>query len=77
MGLKWLTPNQYNKKTGLGIEEIKKQFHLGKLEYTKTFGGYYKIAYYEGDGTDEKLIRENEKLRQTLISVVKQIENVL
>ena len=59
------------------IEEIKKQCHLGKLEYTKTAGGYYKIAYYEGDGTDEKLIRENEKLRQTLISVVKQIENVL
>lgn len=67
MGLKWLTPKQYNQKTGLGVEEIKRQCRLGNLESKITDGGFYKVAYYEGlTENDEKLIRENERLRQAL-----------
>lgn len=66
MGLKWLTPNEYNQKTGLGVEEIKKQCHLGKLEHLITDGGYYKVAYYEGDGSDKELLKENAELKQKL-----------
>lgn len=78
MGKKWLTPKQYSKVTGLGIEEIKKQCNLGQLESFKTEGGYYKVAYYESSSQDdETLIRENEKLRQALKNIQQMLISTL
>lgn len=78
MGLRWLTPKQYNQKTGMGVEEIKRQCRLGNLESKITNGGYYKIAYYESsEKGDECLIRENERLKQALQMAYQTLGSVL
>lgn len=68
----YLTPEQYSKLTGLGVEEIKRQIDIGKIEGTKTKGGHYKIIVRDDAVSKEKyeeVVRENAVLKEKLKTI--------
>lgn len=70
---KWVSAEQYSKATGLGVEEVKRQCNLGKLECFRTEGGYYKIKVMKNDGVPReefnKVVEENIRLKTLIDSV--------
>lgn len=70
---KYLSAEEYSRQSGLGVEEVKKQCNLGKIEHLRTEKGYYKIKVYDGDVVPkesyEKLLQENTELKTKLANV--------
>ena len=70
--VQYVSPETYNKMTGLGVEEIKRQCRIGKLECFMTEGGHYKIPVRQNSVSKEdyeKVVRENEKLKTIIQNV--------
>lgn len=70
--VQYVSPETYNKMTGLGVEEIKRQCRIGKIECFMTEGGHYKILVRQNAVSREeyeKVVRENEKLKTIIQSV--------
>ncbi len=57
---KYVSPEQYSKQSGLGVERIKELCNDGKLPCEITSGGHYKIKIYE----DAVPIEEYKKLEK-------------
>ncbi len=69
---KYLTTEQYSKLSGLGVEEIKHQINIGKLEGTKTVGGHYKVIVRDDAVSKEmyeEVVRENAALKEKLKTI--------
>ena len=75
MGIpKYVSAEEYSKKSGLGLQEVKRQCRIGKLEHIMTEGGHYKVIT-ESDTIPrkkyEELQKENAKLK-TIVSTILQ-----
>lgn len=70
---KYLSAEEYSRQSGLGVEEVKKQCNLGKIEHLRTEKGYYKIKVYDGDVVSkeehEKVVQENTELKTRLANI--------
>lgn len=70
---KYLSAEEYSRQSGLGVEEVKKQCNLGKIEHLRTEKGYYKIKVYDGDVVPKKqyenLLAEKIKLETQLANI--------
>lgn len=69
---KYLSAEQYSKQSGLGVEEVKRQCRIGKINCLMTDGGYYKIPVYD-DAVSieqyEKVLQEKEKYKTILETI--------
>lgn len=79
MGIpKYITPEEYSKRSGLGIEEVKRQCRIGNIDHIKTEGGYYKIIERNKNEISqekyEEIKEENTKLK-TIISMILKTAN--
>lgn len=69
---KYLTTEQYSKLSGLGVEEIKHQINIGRLEGTRTAGGHYKVIVRDDAVSKEmyeEVVRENAILKEKLKTI--------
>ena len=70
---RYLSAEEYSRQSGLGVEEVKKQCNLGKIEHLRTEKGYYKIKVYDGDVVPkeqyENLLAEKVKLETQLANI--------
>jgi len=70
--VQYVSAEKYAKMTNLGVEEVKKQCRIGKIECFMTEGGHYKIPVRQNAVSKEeyeKVVRENEKLKGIIQSV--------
>ena len=67
---KYVSAEEYSKKSGMGVEEVKRQCRLGKIQCLRTEKGYYKIPVYENDAVSieeyNKVKEENTQLKTIL-----------
>lgn len=70
---KYLSAEEYSRQSGLGVEEVKKQCNLGKIEHLRTEKGYYKIKVYDNDVVPkeqyENILAEKVKLETQLANI--------
>ena len=68
----YLSARAYAEQTGIGVEEVKKQFKMGKLEGLKT-NGQYKIKVFKNGSVPyenyERVLQENIELRTKLETI--------
>lgn len=68
----YLSARAYAEQTGIGVEEVKKQFRNGKLEGLKT-NGQYKIKVFKNGSVPyenyEKVLQENIELKTKLDTI--------
>lgn len=72
---KYLSAEEYAKRSGMGVQEVKRQCNLGKIECFKTETGRYKIPIRKDSISREqyeKLLKENIELK-TIINNAKKI----
>ena len=66
----YVSPKEYSRQTGLGIEQVKRLCRIGKIPYELSQGGQYHIKVFKDNCVPyeqyEKLLRENEKLKTIL-----------
>lgn len=76
---KYLSAEEYSKQSGMGVEEVKRQCRIGKINCLMTDGGYYKIPVYDGAVSIEqyeKVLQEKEKYKtivNTLFATLKTV----
>lgn len=67
---KYISAEEYARQSGMGVEEVKRQCRIGKIECLRTEKGYYKIPVYDNDAVSiedyNKLKDENTKLKTIL-----------
>lgn len=70
---KYVSPREYSKQTGLGIEEVKKLCRTGRLPCERSEGGYFHIKVYKDDCVDRKefdrIVKENIELKALLKNI--------
>lgn len=78
---KYLSAEEYSRRSGMGVEEVKRQCRIGAIPHKMTDGGYYKIEVYD-DAVPieqyEKVLQEKEKYKtiaETAFSILKPIVN--
>lgn len=72
---KYVSAEEYSRQSGLGVEEVKRQCRIGKIQCLRTEKGYYKIPVYDSAVPIEKFKKvqdENIKLK-TIISNIVQV----
>ena len=69
---KFVSAEEYSRQSGLGVEEVKRQCNLGKLEHFKTEGGYYKIKVFN----DAVPIEQYEKVKEENIRLKTMLEQI-
>ena len=69
---KYVSPEQYSKQSGLGVERIKELCNSGKIPYELTDGGHYKIKVYE-DAVPVEKYKELEQKYNKLEAVIQTI----
>lgn len=78
---RWVSAKAYAEATGISPEKAIQMIHNGTLEGTQTDKGYWKIKVYDNDAVSkemyEKLLKENERLKATLIGAHKLLEGVI
>lgn len=71
---KYVSAEEYSRQSGLGVEEVKKQCKLGKIEHLRTEKGYYKIKVYDNDVVSkeehEKILKERDKYKTLVESAL-------
>ena len=76
---KYVSAEEYSRKSGMGVEQVKKLCRSGELEHYMTEGGYYKIKVDSESVPIEKYIeikQENSRLKtllETILNTAKQI----
>ena len=69
----YISAEEYSRRSKLGVEEVKKQCNLGKIEHLRTEKGYYKIKVYDNDVVPkeqyENLLAEKVKLETQLANI--------
>jgi len=73
---KYLTPNEYSKATGLGVEEVKRLCRTGELLCSMTDGGYYKIIVYN-DAVPREEYEKVVKEKTEAISKLNILKNII
>lgn len=76
MEQEWISLSEFMKRNHLGYDAAIRLINSGKVEYTKSEAGQYKIKISKSEKIDElteKLIRENQELKTRL----KVIENLV
>ena len=67
---RYLSAEEYARRSGMGVEEVKRQCRIGKIECLRTEKGYYKIPVYDNDVVSiekyNKVKEENTKLKTIL-----------
>ena len=67
---KYISAKEYARQSGMGVEEVKRQCRIGKIECLRTEKGYYKIPVYDNDAVSiedyNKVKDENTKLKTIL-----------
>ena len=67
---KYISAEEYARRSGMGVEEVKRQCRLEKIQCLRTEKGYYKIPVYENDAVSieeyKKVIEENTQLKTIL-----------
>lgn len=67
---KYISAEEYARQSGMGVEEVKRQCRIGKIECLRTEKGYYKIPVYANNAIPveeyNKLKDENTKLKTIL-----------
>lgn len=67
---KYISAEEYARQSGMGVEEVKRQCRIGKIECLRTEKGYYKIPVYANNAVSieeyNKLKAENTKLKTIL-----------
>ncbi len=75
---KYVSAEEYSRRSGMGVEEVKRQCRLGNIPHMMTEKGYYKIEVYDNNVVSreqyDKVIEENAKLKTT-VSNMKSILN--
>lgn len=78
---KYVSAEEYSRRSGMGVEEVKRQCRLGNIPHMMTEKGYYKIEVYDNDVVSRKqydqVVEENAKLKTTVInmkSILNQIQ---
>lgn len=70
----YVSPSEYSKQTGLGVEQVKRLCRLGKIPYELSQGGQYHIKVFKDNCVSyeqyEKLLKENEKLKTVLNNIL-------
>lgn len=69
---KYVSPEQYSKQSGLGVERIKELCNSGKIPYELTEGGHYKIKVYE-DAVPIEQYKELERKYNQLEAAIQTI----
>ena len=78
---KYISAEEYARKSGLSPQKVKDMCKSGKLDYYKTEGGYYKIKEDNDSVPVDKYIKvekENERLKtiiNTILSTANQINS--
>lgn len=67
---KYISAEEYARQSGMGVEEVKRQCRIGKIECLRTEKGYYKIPVYDNDAVSiedyNRVKDENTKLKTIL-----------
>lgn len=78
---KYVSAEEYSRRSGMGVEEVKRQCRIGNIPHVMTEKGYYKIEVYDNDVVSRKqydqVVEENAKLKTTVInmkSILNQIQ---
>ncbi len=78
---KYVSAEEYSRRSGMGVEEVKRQCRIGNIPHVMTEKGYYKIKVYDNDVVSRKqydqVVEENAKLKTTVInmkSILNQIQ---
>lgn len=70
----FVSPKEYAKQTGLGIEQVKRLCKMGKIPYELSQGGQYHIKVFKDNCVSyeqyEKVLKENEKLKTILNNII-------
>ena len=78
---KYVSAEEYSRRSGMGVEEVKRQCRIGNIPHVMTKKGYYKIEVYDNDVVSkeqyDQVVEENAKLKTTVInmkSILNQIQ---
>lgn len=78
---KYVSAEEYSRRSGMGVEEVKRQCRLGNIPHMMTEKGYYKIKVYDNNVVSreqyDQVVEENAKLKTTVInmkSILNQIQ---
>lgn len=80
----YVSPAEYSKQTGLGIEQVKRLCRIGKIPYELSEGGQYHIKVFRDNCVPreqyENVLKENEKLKtiiENIYKITKEVSNDL
>lgn len=51
---KYVSAEEYSRRSGMGVEEVKRQCRIGNIPHVMTEKGYYKIKVYDNDVVSRK-----------------------
>ena len=67
---KYISAEEYARRSKLGVEEVKRQCRIGEIKCLRTEKGYYKIPVYDNDSVSiedyNKVKEENTQLKTIL-----------
>lgn len=78
----YVSAEEYSKRSGLGVEEVKRLCRLGEIKCKMTEGGHYKIPLYDDAIPKEQyenLLKENAQLKmlvKTIINTASQFSEI-
>lgn len=68
---KYVSAEEYSRKSGIGPEEVKRLCRANQLKHFMTQGGYYKIAVDDDSVPKEKY----EELKEKYLKLLSKVEN--
>lgn len=74
----YVSAEEYSKRSGLGVEEVKRQCRIGEIKCKRTKGGYYKIPIYDDDVVSKEKYEEEKRKRieaETKLELLRKILN--
>lgn len=78
---KYISAEEYAKRSGMGAEEVKRQCRIGQIKCLMTEKGHYKIPVYDNDSVPiedyNKIKEENTKLKTILTQINTTIINLV
>ena len=69
---KYVSAEEYSRKSGIGVEEVKRMCRNGELKHHMTEGGYYKIQVDQDTVPIEKYEKAQEEITRlkTIINTI-------
>lgn len=78
---KYISAEEYARRSNLGAEEVKRQCRIGQIKCLMTEKGHYRIPVYDNDSVSiedyNKIKEENTKLKTILTQINTTIINLV